>query len=194
MGKKQTVVKFRVTSYEGDSEYELPSSSAFAEIKKLMDEQNKWVYINGEIQNNELLTESDLVKATEEQKPIMLMNALAGGMDKIVDIDFKVSKKSKHAIEVDFEENKYAKIFKITLNPECVTDIVRNRENLFRVFKKKLNDLVKDQTEKFEEELDDDRDAFEDALIDLTEDFDNKEVEKIDSFEDKLNVKLEDFY
>ena len=189
MGNK--IVKFRVTSYEGDSEYELPSSQAFSEIKKLMEEQNKWVYINGEIQNNELLSESDLVKATEDELPIMLMNALAGGMDKIVDIDFKVSKKSKHAIEVDFEENKYAKIFSIKISPDSVTDIVRNRENLFRVFKKKLNDLVIEQTEKFEEELDDTRDTFEDNLSDFVEDFDSEESDKIDDFEEKLNTKTD---
>jgi len=195
MSKKQVNVKFRVTSYEGDSEFEMPSSQAFLEIKKLAEEQNKWIYINGEVQNKELLTEDDLIKATEEDAQIILMNALAGGnYKKIVDIDFKVSKKNKKPITIDFEENKYAKIFKIVIAKDNISDILRNRDTLIRVLKKKLNDLVEEQTKKFEETIEEEREEFEEDLDLLREEFDEEETKKIDEFEELIDTELNKYF
>jgi len=187
---KEMNVRFRVTSYEGDSEFELPVSQAYSEIKRLAEEQNKWIYINGDVKNKELLTEQDLIDATENDAQIILINALAGGYDKIVDIDFKVAKKGKKAVTIDFEENKYAKIFKIVVAKDSVSDILRNRDTLIRVLKKKLNDLVEDQTETFKKELSAVREEFEDMITDVEMDFVESEAKDIEEFEELINTEL----
>lgn len=192
---KQVKVSYRVTSYEGDSEYEQPSSQAYSEIKRLMEEQNKWVYINGDVKNKELLTEADLIDATEKEQPIILMNALAGGeFSKIIDIDFKVSKSAKKSLVVDIEETKYAKIFNIVIAKEQLADILRNRETLFRVIKKKLEDLVDETTEKFTDNLLEEREEFQDKMDEIEENFDEDEIENLESFEKLLDVELNKYF
>ena len=196
--KKQVVVNFRVTSYEGDSEFSLPSSQAFSQIKQLMEEQNKWIYINGDVRNKELLTEQDLIDATEKEQPIILMNALAGGNNlpsKIIDIEFEVSKKAtKKALSLEFEENKYAKIIKVVVSKEQSADVIRNRETIVRVIKKKLEDFAKETTQKFTEKLEEERQEFEDHIEEMEDEYDDAESDEVDDFEKLLDVELNKYF
>lgn len=147
MNKKEKLINFRVTSYDGDSNFNLPSSKAFNEIKRLAEEQNKWIFIDGKVKNKDLLTEKDLIEASENKKPIMLVNALAGG-DKLIDIEFS-TEKQKESIIIETSENKYAKIINIKVSEKSIRDILRNRKVVTSALKVKLDELAKKVTEDY---------------------------------------------
>jgi len=72
--EKETV-HFRVVSPKGDDEYTLDHNTALTNIRALVRDESKWLYIDNDFKNPETLTTRDLDQAED----IILTNALAGG-------------------------------------------------------------------------------------------------------------------
>ena len=141
---KQTKINFAVTSYEGHSEYSLLPKQALAKIKKMAKEENKWTFIGGEVKNTELLKESDLVQAQEDELEIMLVNAIAGGcndVEKPVEINFETVKKIS-GITIDIEEDDYVKRVTVAVGTENLIDIVHDREVIVKAIERKLEEFA----------------------------------------------------
>ncbi|KYK22732.1 hypothetical protein AYK24_00460 [Thermoplasmatales archaeon SG8-52-4] len=68
-------IHFRVVSPNGDDEYQLDHLTALNNIRTLVKDEAKWLYIDGDFKNPEMLTTRDLDLAED----IILTNALAGG-------------------------------------------------------------------------------------------------------------------
>jgi hypothetical protein len=66
---------FRVVSPNGDDEYTLDHATALTNIRGLVKDESKWLYIDNDFKNPESLTTRDLDQAED----IILTNALAGG-------------------------------------------------------------------------------------------------------------------
>lgn len=141
----ETIVHINVTSANGHDEYDLVPKEAVALIKKLAEEDKKWVFVGSERKNAEILTEDDLIKATTEGQSVTLLSALAGGSDMVekpVEINVSYSKSQKHALVVDFVEDTYHKEVKISIATDEIYNTLRNRDIIVRAIKKKLCDKV----------------------------------------------------
>ena len=68
-------VRLKIVSEKGHDEKLLLVNEALAEIKSQTHENGKWVYIDGQPINTEIITEEDIKNAND----ITLTNALAGG-------------------------------------------------------------------------------------------------------------------
>jgi nitrous oxide reductase len=68
-------IYYRVISPNGDDEYTFDHSTALQNIRALVKDDSKWLYINNDFKNPETLTTRDLDQAED----IILTNALAGG-------------------------------------------------------------------------------------------------------------------
>lgn len=68
-------IRFRVVSPNGDDEYTLDHCTALANIRTLVKDESKWLYIDNDFKNPETLTTRDLDQAED----IILTNALGGG-------------------------------------------------------------------------------------------------------------------
>ena len=68
-------IHFRVVSPNGDDEYHQDHLTALNNIRTLVKDESKWLYIDGDFKNPETLTTRDLDLAED----IILTNALAGG-------------------------------------------------------------------------------------------------------------------
>ena len=72
--KKQ--INYRVVSPNGDDEYAQTHVDALTNIRALVEDEGKWLYIDNEwVTNTDSLTTRDLDNAED----IILTNALAGG-------------------------------------------------------------------------------------------------------------------
>jgi hypothetical protein len=142
------MIKFSVTSMEGDTEYSLLPKQAVNKIKSLAREQNKWVYIGGEIQNTELLTEKSLVSAMDDEEEIILMNAIAGGdCPKPVRINFETVKKLETSISIGFYETDDVKVVDITVDKDDLIDVIHDREVIVNAIAKKLEEFAAREVE-----------------------------------------------
>lgn len=149
MAKKETLINFSVSSYEGDTPFSLLPKAAKNKIQQLAKEENKWLYIGGQIKNTEFLTEEDLVGATDEGKTIIMMNALAGGCDsdipkKVVEINLEVEKKSSD-LYISITEDELKRTISISVGEDNIIDILHNREFIVEALSKKLNELTEQQ-------------------------------------------------
>ena len=68
-------ITFRVVSPNGDDEYTLEHTTALSNIRALVKDEGKWLYIDNDFKNPDSLTTRDLDQAED----IILTNALAGG-------------------------------------------------------------------------------------------------------------------
>jgi hypothetical protein len=68
-------VYFRVVSPNGDDEYTLDHVTALNNIRGLVKEGSKWLYIDNDFKDPDMVTTRDL----DEAEDIILTNALAGG-------------------------------------------------------------------------------------------------------------------
>ncbi len=146
---KSKKVTFSVTSYEGDTEYSLVPKEALAKIKQLQKEESKWVFVDGEHKNAELITEGDLATAAGEGRDITLVNAIAGGdcgVSKPVEINFEVVKKSTK-LEIDLDVNEYRTMITINVPESRVIDFLYDRVNIYRAIKVKLDELAGKQVD-----------------------------------------------
>lgn len=71
----ETLVKIKVSSEEGHTEYNLVPSEALAKINELYDNGKRWIYIDGSNVSPSRLTEASLAGA----KSVVMMNAVVGG-------------------------------------------------------------------------------------------------------------------
>ncbi len=144
---KQIKINFSVASYNGDDSYSLLPKQALSKIKKIADEENKWVFIEGEHKKHELITEDELVNAMEEEYDITLVNAIAGGNcmpSKIVEINVDVEKKATD-IAIVFDEDDYRKQINIAIGEENIYDLLHDREVIVKALEKKLDELAVSQ-------------------------------------------------
>jgi hypothetical protein len=72
MGKNVVNVKFRVTSYEGDSEFDMLPTQALAYMRQMETEQNKWLFIGKDVKSAKLMTEKD--SAILDEIPFKIIN------------------------------------------------------------------------------------------------------------------------
>jgi hypothetical protein len=144
MSKKQELVNFSVTSYEGDTEFSMLPKQAVAKIKQLEAQEQKWLFINGEHKNASLITEKDLIEAKEEKYEIYLMDALAGGNEMIVDIRVETIPK-EDGISIWVETNDYAKIVTIEIGEKDIVETLHNREVIIKALEQKLDSLANQQ-------------------------------------------------
>lgn len=140
-------ISFRVTSMEGDTEYSLLPKQAVTKIKSLAREENKWVYIGGEIQNTELLSESDLLGAYEDESEIVLMNAIAGGdccgtPEKPIEVNLSIEKDVEMPICIDIEDSDYVKAITITIAKDAIYDVLHDRNLIVSALERKLNEFA----------------------------------------------------
>ena len=56
-------IHFRVVSPNGDDDYALDHSTALANIRALVKDESKWLYIDNDFKNPETLTTRDLDQA-----------------------------------------------------------------------------------------------------------------------------------
>jgi hypothetical protein len=68
-------INYRVVSPNGDDEYTLDHSTALTNIRALVKDEGKWLYIDNDFKDPESLTTRNLDQAED----IILTNALAGG-------------------------------------------------------------------------------------------------------------------
>jgi hypothetical protein len=68
-------VAFRVVSPNGDDQYSLPHTEALTNIRSLVKDESKWLYIDNSFMDPDTITTRDLDNAED----IILTNALAGG-------------------------------------------------------------------------------------------------------------------
>lgn len=68
-------IKYNVISINGDDKYEVSAKMGLNHIRNLVNDEAKWLYIDGEYTNVDKLTEADLIEASD----ITLTNSLGGG-------------------------------------------------------------------------------------------------------------------
>ena len=132
-------VEFKVTSYEGDTAYSLLPKPALAKIRQLEAEEEKWVFVDGEIKNTELLTEKDLLGASD----ITLTNAIAGGecVEKPIEINFNIEK-GVEGIIVSLTEDDYHKDITVVIGKDNLIDTVHNRKIIVKAIGRKLDEFA----------------------------------------------------
>ena len=72
---KQKTVRLRIVNEFGHQEKELPVQSAVCEIRRQVEREGKWLYVDGRFTLADTLTEADLEIAGN----VLLANALEGG-------------------------------------------------------------------------------------------------------------------
>lgn len=135
--KKEII--FRVTSYEGDTEYKMLPKNALSYLRELEAEQDKWVFIDGEHKSAKLLSEQDLINATTENKDIIAMNAIAGG-DGVIKTELVVDKKQKASVVIDLDIQELGKVIRVSVSDKQLLPILNNRDILRRALQLELND------------------------------------------------------
>ncbi len=116
--KKEKLVKLNVMSTEGDSKYSLIPSEALEQIRNFTENEGKWLYLDGEFKNSEIITESDLVKAEH----ILLTNIIAGGgVQDAFNVMSKITDKIDSAIIMNLDTDK--RNIKIDINSTFIKSL-----------------------------------------------------------------------
>lgn len=97
----EKLVILKVMSLEGHSEFSLTPQAAIDEIKKLYNDEKKWVYIDGSVVHPNRLTQEMLLGAKE----ILASNAVVGGVLLFSDAPEYKNNLDEEGEELDPEED-----------------------------------------------------------------------------------------
>lgn len=146
-------VTLRVTSRKGDDEYSLLPAEMKEYLEQVEQQEQKWIFLNGEFRHSQNITVDELEEAANEDYELVAMNAQAGG-EKPVQVNTEFGK-TEGDVWASVEEHEFNVEINIVL-PEgkALYDLLRNRETLANALKVKLDEYAHKQIEDFMKVID----------------------------------------
>jgi len=142
MAKETKLIHFAVMSSQGDTPYDMLPEAALTKIKAIADDEDKWVFLDGELKDPGQISTGELERA----ESILLSAALEGGAEQYAVVfnvadDFKYTGNTVLAIKLGTEPD----VIDIVANGKRVKEIFMWRSVLYGLIETGFNNLVSEE-------------------------------------------------